>query len=74
MDNNYNWNNAGFTNRSGESLNLAANMLADVLHTLYSERGSTIPDFPSFQALTGAVLTVFVLVIAYKKAVRELRF
>jgi len=35
MDQNYNWNKSTFKNRCGESLNLAVNYLADVLHTLY---------------------------------------
>lgn len=35
MDQNYNWSNLTFKNRAGESLNLAVNYLADVLHTLY---------------------------------------
>jgi hypothetical protein len=32
MDNNYNWSNPVFVNRCGESLNLAVNLIADVLH------------------------------------------
>lgn len=36
MDKNYNWSDPVFKDRSKESLNLAANYLADVLHTLYS--------------------------------------
>jgi hypothetical protein len=39
MDTNYNWNNPTFIGRSGESLNLAVNTVADVLHTLYQEAG-----------------------------------
>ena len=35
MDDNYNWSNATFSGRCGESLNLAVNAVADVLHTLY---------------------------------------
>jgi len=35
MDQNYDWSNQTFKNRAGESLNLAVNYLADVLHTLY---------------------------------------
>lgn len=35
MDHNYNWDNPTFWNRAGESLNLAVNYIADVLHTLY---------------------------------------
>jgi hypothetical protein len=37
MDQNYNWSNPVFKDRAGESLNLAINYLADVLHTLYTE-------------------------------------
>jgi hypothetical protein len=35
MDNNYDWDNPVFKNRCGESLNLAVNLIADVLHTFY---------------------------------------
>jgi hypothetical protein len=35
MDTNYNWDNPAFKNRCGESLNLATNYVADVLHMLY---------------------------------------
>jgi hypothetical protein len=35
MDRNYSWSNPVFKDRAGESLNLAVNYLADVLHTLY---------------------------------------
>ena len=44
MDQNYDWNNPIFKNRCGESLNLAVNYLADVLHTLRSESNSTNSD------------------------------
>ncbi|MDH5483451.1 MAG: C39 family peptidase [Candidatus Bathyarchaeota archaeon] len=37
MDQNYNWSNPTFENRCGESLNLAVNFIADVLHTFYLE-------------------------------------
>lgn len=43
MDQNYNWSDPTFRNRAGESLNLAANYLADVLHTLYQ---TYAPDLP----------------------------
>jgi hypothetical protein len=42
MDQNYDWNNPAFKNRAGESLNLAVNYIADVLHTLCLE--ATMPD------------------------------
>jgi len=37
MDQNYDWSNPIFRDRCGESLNLAVNYVADVLHTLYIE-------------------------------------
>jgi len=37
MDLNYNWSNPTFKNRCGESLNLAVNLVADVLHTFFLE-------------------------------------
>jgi hypothetical protein len=37
MDHHYNWNDATFKNRCGESLNLAVNAVADVLHSFYNE-------------------------------------
>jgi outer membrane protein assembly factor BamB len=40
MDQNYNWTNEAFRDRCGESLNLAVNYLADVLHTLYRASAS----------------------------------
>jgi len=49
MDQNYNWGNPTFKNRCGESLNLAVNLLADVLHTLYTQStlGENITVFPA---------------------------
>jgi len=47
IDTNYNWTSSTFTERSGESLNLAANMLADVLHTLYQEANPTATPTPT---------------------------
>lgn len=37
MEENYNWSDPTFRNRCGESLNLAVNLIADVLHTFYLE-------------------------------------
>lgn len=37
MDTNYNWSDPTFRGRCGESLNLAVNLVADVLHTFYLE-------------------------------------
>ncbi len=61
MDQHYNWNNATFRNRAGESLNLAANAVADVLHTFHSE--VVIPEFPANAALM--MLLIIVLPLAF---------
>lgn len=37
MNLNYDWNNPDYCDRCGESLNVAVNAVADVLHTLYQE-------------------------------------
>lgn len=41
MDQNYNWSSPTFKNRCTESLNLAVNLVADVLHTFYLEMQGT---------------------------------
>jgi len=62
MDQNYNWNDATFKNRSGESLNLAVNLIADVLHTFYAE--AIIPEFPTWTILPlFMIATLFVIII-----------
>ncbi len=43
MDTNYNWNNPTFSGRCGQSLNLAVNTVADVLHTLYQASNASNP-------------------------------
>lgn len=47
MDDNYNWNNPTFSGRCGQSLNLAVNDIADVLHTLYQEAAPTPTPTPT---------------------------
>ena len=66
MDENYNWSDATFKNRCGESLNLAVNLLADVLHTFYVE--AVIPEF-SFGLLLSVtfVVATFVALVFVKK-------
>lgn len=60
MDINYDWGNATFRNQCGESLNLAVNFLADVLHTLYLDAHPevvtiSVPrDYPTIQAAIDA--------------------
>ncbi len=47
MDTNYNWGNVQFSGRCGESLNLAVNAVADVLHTLYTQASPSASQTPS---------------------------
>jgi hypothetical protein len=48
MDQNYNWTNPTFENRCGESLNLAVNLIADVLHTFYVDVSKHHIDVPFY--------------------------
>jgi hypothetical protein len=50
MDTHYNWSDTSFKNRAGESINLATNAIADVLHTLYAT-ASIKAEICSFDAL-----------------------
>jgi hypothetical protein len=79
MDTNYNWNNPTFSGRCGQSLNLAVNTVADVLHTLYQEAAMsasptpistptpTIPEFPATQILTATMLIFLLATLIYRK-------
>jgi parallel beta-helix repeat protein len=58
MDQNYNWSNPTFKNRCGESLNLAVNYLADVLHTIYLESALPIHNIDTgldYATIQGAI-------------------
>jgi hypothetical protein len=50
MDTHYNWSDALFRNRCGESLNLAVNAVVDVLHTFNTD-AVVIPEFPAWIVL-----------------------
>jgi len=65
MDQNYNWSDAAFKNRSGESLNLAVNIIADVLHSFYTE--AIIPEFPTWIILPLFMTATLVLVSIQRK-------
>lgn len=69
MDQNYNWSDTTFRNRCGESINLAVNLLADVLHTFYTIE--VIPEFsPSMMLLLFmAVTTLTALFLSWRKRV-----
>lgn len=69
MDRNYNWSSSVFWKRVGESLNLAANYITDVLHTLYVEvetdvsPPATPPSPPTFPPIEIPLWTVGAAII-----------
>jgi hypothetical protein len=65
MDTHYNWSDAAFKNRSGESLNLAVNTVANVLHTFSIDA----PVIPEFQ--TGAILSLIIIVTMFAVTMRK---
>jgi hypothetical protein len=83
MDANYDWNNPAFSNRCGQSLNLAVNAVADVLHALAVNAGissnasnsttatatptPTAPEFPTVQILIIVMLAAVASAIVYQK-------
>jgi len=64
MDQNYDWSNTTFRNRAGESLNLAVNYLADVLHSLYIQ---FIPEFPRILILPLFLFITLIAVVIARK-------
>jgi len=79
MDQHYNWTNTQFKNRAGESLNLATNTVADVLHTFYAENIATTPSptstptIPEFAGET-AVLALILIAAAVLPLTMRQRF
>lgn len=68
MDTNYNWSSPTFAQRSGESLNLAVNLVADVLHTLYLESQlSVTPEYPVAALLSVLMSSVLLTAVVYRK-------
>lgn len=68
MDDNYDWSNSSFSNRFGESINLAINTLADVLHTLYVESEPEVtPEYPSAWILVAVMLAILGVTITYRR-------
>lgn len=66
MDDNYNPNNALFKERTGESLNLVMNLLADVIYGVSTSVG--IPEFAKPSAVLIVVLILAVLVIRMRRS------
>jgi hypothetical protein len=65
MDQNYNWSNPAFRSRCGESLNLAVNLVADVLHTFHQE--AVVPEYSLNLVLILFMLTTLFVVIVSKR-------
>jgi len=61
MDKHYDWSNSDFKSRAAESINLAANYLADVLHGFWLAAGQPIVEF-QLPLITLAVAVLVVLV------------
>jgi hypothetical protein len=70
MDQNHNWNNPTFENRAGESLNLAANLIADVLYTFYAD--VVVPEFPPV-AILPILVILATLAVLYAKKMKKLK-
>lgn len=70
MDQNYNWTNAAFKDRAGESLNLAANAVADILHTFYMDH--VIPELPP-TAILPMFIALTLLAALYARRSRTAR-
>lgn len=72
MDQNYNWSNPVFRNRCGESLNLAVNLIADLLHTFYVNE--VIPEFPLGIIMPLIIVTAVIIVLCLmKKKIGQLK-
>ena len=65
MNQNYDWGSQTFENRCGESLNLAVNVIADVLHTFWLAQ--MVPEFPSLLAISLVILPSLALAVCAKK-------
>lgn len=68
MDTHYNWSDDAFRNRAGESLNLAVNAVADVLHT-FSTDAVVIPEFPGW-----VILPLFLFMALFAVMIRRQRW
>jgi hypothetical protein len=69
MEHNYDWDDPAFRNRCEESIDLAVNLLADVLHTFYLE--AVVPEFPTILIVPVFMVLVTLVLICVKKAKRS---
>jgi hypothetical protein len=63
MDQHYNWSDPAFKGRCGESLNLAVNAVADVMHTFFQQ--AVIPEFPQLETVFALVFSVALLTTTF---------
>jgi hypothetical protein len=71
MDQQYDWSNTEFRHRCGESLNLAVNMVADVLHSFCKE--TVIPEFQLWILLPLFIVIPVFVIITKKQMLRSTR-
>ena len=71
MDTHYDWSNTAFRNRAGESLNLAVNAVADVLHSFYSE--AVVPEFPAWAFLPLLLFVTLLVVLVGRRTANRKR-
>ena len=69
MDRHYDWSSSEFRSRVGESISLAVNYLADVLHGFWLAAGQPVPEFPN-PLLPMVTIAVTVMLLWLKKGVR----
>jgi hypothetical protein len=62
MDQSYSWSNPTFKNRCGKSLDLAANLVADVLHSFY--QNVVVPEIPVSVILPLLVIAALLVAVA----------
>jgi hypothetical protein len=70
MDQNYNWTNQVFKSRMGESLNLAVNLVADVLHTFTAR--ALISEYPVVWIAPVFMMITLLTTLVYKRKRPEL--
>ncbi len=66
MDQHYSWADAAFKSRCGESVNLAVNLVADMLYSFYNE--AIIPEFPAWVILP-LLMIATLFAVAMKKRI-----
>jgi hypothetical protein len=67
MNQHYNWSDTQFKTRMGESLSVATNAVADVMHTFYLETVTTTPEFPSSFMFAALLFIMLVAIICLRK-------